>query len=321
METFIPATLKVYHMEPDLYRGGGFILYSDGSSMKSTDGKVVFTIIGDPNVDGYREGKQSNAIFNHIYGFLQTKRNLALLVDRKNHCLRSLYRDESKSEVYTGSCQNGGYSDGPKPLFNEPHSIIRDLKHSKRLMISDLGNNAIRFIMEGSTLASTYIKSPNLVKPRGMSQDPTTGDFYLITYHALYKITYNNRQLTLVAGSTKGDVNVLDGPFSKASFSYPSEILWISNDLLVIAGGRKLRAVNVKLQTVGSVCSGVVGHRDGSLQRCELYYPNSLLLVGGTLYIGEKGHIRMIKGLFHFILVMGNCGLVRSILEFKKRKN
>ena len=145
--------------------------------------------MGQALQDGYREGTGDDAVFDQIYGFVQTKRDYVLMVDRKNHCLRSLSWVTSKTKPFTGSCTKSGYLDGPKPLCNEPHSIIKDVKHSQRYMVTDLGNNAVRYIIDGSTTASTYVKSSNLIKPRGMSQHPRTGDIYVITHHALFKIT------------------------------------------------------------------------------------------------------------------------------------
>ena len=189
MQTFATSKSKVYHVEAYLYKGNGYILYSDGSGMLSANGRQRHRIVGQALQDGYREGTREDAMFDHIYGFVQTKKDYVYIVDRKNHCLRSLSRVTSKTKAFTGSCKKSGYLDGTKPLFNEPHSIIRDVKHSKRYMVTDLGNNAVRIVIEGSITASTYVKSSNLIKPRGMSQHPQTGDIYVITYHALFKIT------------------------------------------------------------------------------------------------------------------------------------
>ena len=161
------------------------VLYSDGSGMLSTNGRQRHRIVGQALQDGYREGTGEDAMFDQIYGFVQTKKDYVYMVDRKNHCLRSLSLVTSKTKACTGSCKKSGYLDGTKPLFNEPHSIIKDVKHSKRYMVTDLKNNAVRYIMDGSTTASTYVKSSNLIKPRGMSQHPQTGDIYVITYHAI----------------------------------------------------------------------------------------------------------------------------------------
>ena len=129
-----------------------------------------------------------------------------------------------------------------------------------------------------------------------MSQHPQTGDIYVITYHALFKITYSNRRLNLVTGSsTKGLVNSV---FKQARFSYPSEIARISDHMLIVAGERQLRTIDERNQQVGQIGTGELGHKDRGLSKCKLKYPNSLLAYGDTLYIGEEKYIIMIKGLF-----------------------
>lgn len=294
METFLKRTDdKVYHMAEDLWRQG-FILFSDGNSVKTTNGATTETIAGQSK-GGYREGQGTQAMFNATYGFVQQSSTLVIVVDRYNHCLRSLDRRTRMTEVFAGRCRKSGFrNDGAKSMFDEPHSIIRDLK-SKSYLVTDLGNNAIRKVASDTKSVSTLKKSDSLRKPRGITQDETSGDFYIITYHALFRLSYATNKLQLLGGSE--DKAVVNGKLSQARFSYPSEIIMFNKGTYsLIADGRQLRLIDMRSQMVTSICTGVNGHNDGPVNSCTVYYPNSLLIVKNVLYIGENRSIRKVQG-------------------------
>ena len=66
---------------------------------------------------------------------------------------------------------------------------------------SDLANKAVRIVNVTSRVADTFVQSDSLKYIRGITQEEESGDLYVTAYHALYRITYIQRTVSLISGS------------------------------------------------------------------------------------------------------------------------
>ena len=54
--------------------------------------------------------------------------------------------------------------------------------------------------------------------------------------------------------------------------------------------------LNQQTSHTSSVCRESVGHIDGDIDTCTLYYAHSLMVLNDTLYVGEYQRIRKVQG-------------------------
>ena len=106
----------VTHIEEDKYRPG-FVLFSQGHALKTSDGVTTQVIAGSPaqfGSYGYREGKGTSARFYLINGFYQITPSLVIVVDNGNCCLRQVDRRTNMTSTYIGACgrDHCAYQDG-----------------------------------------------------------------------------------------------------------------------------------------------------------------------------------------------------------------
>ena len=83
-------------MDLDQYRPG-YILYTDNSSLMTSDGKTTHLIAGTRGQ--YREGVGAEARFFSISGFTQLSGKRDIVADHDNHCLRQTLHQSSVDSV------------------------------------------------------------------------------------------------------------------------------------------------------------------------------------------------------------------------------
>lgn len=275
------------------------ILFSDGSSLKTSDGNLTTLIVGSGKSGSYSEGAESDALFNHISGFYQLSNIHVIISDYHNHCLRLVDRVSNETLHYSGICATSGYRDGGSDLalYSNPYDITRDIKILTRLFVADLSNNAIRELNTVLVVVKTFFKGDDRFYPSCIAQHSVTGDLYITSSSQIFFLTYKDKSLTLLAGS-QSQTGFNDGPFAESLFNYPKDILLNNDHQLVIADNlnNRLRIMDLQEKTTSSVCSGRTGHSDGSLKDCTLYHPSSLMIAYNDLYVGERGRIRRIQG-------------------------
>lgn len=296
IQTFMTTSDYVYHIESDAFTDGN-ILFSDGSSVKTTDGVTTYLISGSDSDNGYREGQGQRSRFHHIAGFIQIQSDQVVLVDSDNHCFRHLNRVSNQTSHYLGNCTNQGYQDGERPLFDEPHAIIRDSQNATFLIIVDEGNNALRVINALTNNTRTLIRSFKLKDPRGLTQHALSGDFYITVEHGVVRFNYESAVLTTI--SVSADFGFRDGDLSTAEYNFPNEIIFLSPSKMLLADRKnnRLRIIDMQSNMTSSVCSGEKDHRDSNnLSACGLNNPRSLYKLGDTIYVGEKKRIRLLQG-------------------------
>lgn len=284
-------------MELDQFIPGN-ILFADGNSIKTTDGTHTDIVVGSSQTSGYIEGIEAKARFNMITGFSQVTNSAVVVADYKNHCLRLVNRKSYKTSVYAGKCTEAGYKDGDSALFYRPASIIVDMmRQLQTLIVCDRYNNALRLVDVVTREVGTFMRSDEtLYHPIGLTQDFSSGDLFITTHHAVYKLAYENKSLKLVAGSKSQGYR--DGYLRAALFSYPRELMIIHGNKFLVADqdNNRLRVIDVNMNRISSICSGTEANTHGDFSSCELNQPRSLLISGSTLFVGGYYRIRRIRG-------------------------
>ena len=318
MTTFVTTESNVNHIEADQYVPGN-ILFSDGHALKTTDGTTTWLIAGSPSSSGYSTSSGSSARFYYLSGFHQVSATRVFLVDRNNHCMRMLDRTSNASYVsYAGYCRSSGYADGTsRARFYYPQSAIADKKATGRLLVTDQSNHAIRHVYtnyHGYQYVTTFYRSTSSLRnPTGITQEHTSGDLFItLLTHYVYKLAYSLKALTLLSGT--GSRGFQDGFSCQTRFSSPYELLLLRPHKLLIADSHnhRLRVLDLNSLMTSSLSSGTSGTVDGNLTACTLQYPFSSAVVNGSLFIGQNGAIREIKGLIHQLFL--NCG---NVFTFK----
>lgn len=287
------------HMEEDRYVPGN-LLFSDDSSLKTTDGSTTDTIVGSPLSRAYREGTGTDAQFHWITGFIQHSANKVVVADIGNSCLRRVNRTHNRTQTYLGVCTSEGFRNGTSPLFSGPRSIINNHMDNSSVLLTDRNNNAIWTINIVTDDSQVLVESAALSFPRGIVQDEQTGDLYITNENGVVKYDYTSGDLRMLSGSSaKGSE---DGPLTQAQFDFPREILILAEKNLILAdrNNHRLRVLDLQNNNTWSICSGVRGHKGGNFTYCEILRPDSLLVVGETLYVGERGMLSKIQRKYRF---------------------
>ena len=164
-----------------LYKGN--LLLADQHSLKAVniENRNVLSVAGVALEDGYAEGVGQNARFNIIAGFIQLSPSKIIVLDTRNHCVRSVDRKTQATNVIAGVCTSEGYAENNATLFRSPRTIILDVKKPRQLIVTDRGNRALRTIDVKTHHVKTLFKNNDTSTEtyQGILQDPTTGDIYL----------------------------------------------------------------------------------------------------------------------------------------------
>ena len=285
------------HIEEDQFIPGN-ILFSDGSSLQTTNGKTKQVIVGVSTESGHQHQLGSER-YSTITGFHQISADEVLIVDNGNNCIRSADRRRIKTgQSFAGSCgYDFKYRDGSSPTFKQPHSIIPDILNPGTLLVTDINFKAIRQLNTQSRVVSTFLRkdSDSYFYPRGICQQSMTGNLFVSASYLVYAIDYHQKSITTTIGSTTG--GYASGLFSSTKFSAPLEVLLMTNssELLVTDKDNRIRTLNLERSLSSFICYEG-GHRDGSRSRCYVDQPSALTVVRNTLYIGEHQRIRFIRG-------------------------
>ena len=275
----------VYHMDLDRYRPG-FIVYTEKPALMTSDGTTTHLIAGNSTQRGYREGVGAEARFNDIAGFVQISEKIVVVAEYVNQCMRLIDRTTNKTSVFSGQCKSRGYEGGLPGQFSYPHFVVIDKRDKNQLFITDFFNNAVRNVTVNSRVAGTFVQSDSLKYIRGITQEEKSGDLYVIAYHALYRITYIQRTVSLISGSPGNNYGYRDSTLLDSLFYWPYEPILIAPKTLLIADrdNNKLRIVDMNSDKVTTL----------SVTN-SLKYPYSLLLTNNSLYLGQHQKITQYK--------------------------
>ena len=283
---FISTSHHVYHMESDRYRPG-HIIYTDLYVLMTSDGTTTHLIAGNSTQHGYKEGVGADARFDYISGFTQISERLVVVADTNNHCMRLIDRTTNNTSGFSGQCMSRGYQDGHPGLFATPWSVVMDQRDKNQLLITDSSNNAVRTVDVMSRAAGTFLKSDSLRYIRGITQEEKSCDLIVTAYHAVYRITYIQRTVTLISGGTGSNSRgYRDSSLLDSLFYWPYELIFITPKTLLIADtwNNKLRLVDINSDQVTTL--NVTN---------SLNLPASLLLTNHSLYVGQDEKITQYK--------------------------
>lgn len=295
LSTYIKTELYVWHIErDDLFDGN--LIFSDGNSMKTTDGNTTVTIAGLATKNGYAEGIGAAALFNWVSGFYQLSRRRVLVADRDNHCVRLVDRLTLQTSTYVGECTVRGYTDGLQARLYAPMGVIKNIKEPGSPLIVEWGNGGFRKLKDGSRMVSTFFSGRDSMfgAISGVTQDSVTGDFYLNSVQNIYHMSYNDFTITKLAGSRYG---YKDGYFSDAMFANPAGLALMkgtNRQKLLVADSNNMvvRVLDMETNTTSSICvSHKAGHVDGPVDSCSFATAKSLMIDGELLFVGEFGRI------------------------------
>ena len=269
-------------MMPDSYQPGN-IIYTDRHSLKTTDGVTTAIIAGHPTQWGYKDADGKNSRFGLITGFIGITAKVLIAVDHWNHCLRRIHRDTGISTTFSGMCTSSGYQDGTQGKFHNPISIFRDNQNRNQLLVTDEYNKAIRTVSVSDGSVGTLMKSNIVKRTRYLTQN-TAGDIFVTTPFSVYRISYTEKSITLIAGSNI-TLGYRDSSLLNSLFLYPTGMIFIQTNKLLIADERndKLRILDLdkhKVKTL-KLCNGCV----------SLYRPVSIMITNDSLYVGQYKNI------------------------------
>ena len=297
---FKTNTGPVFHMELDL-RDSNTILFSDYYSVRMLIDTSITTLAGPPtscttsDCRGYQEGVGTAARFNWVTGFLQLNSSTVVAADHYNHCLRLIDRDSQRTSAFVGKCKVSGFDDGVSATFYYPYSVIRDTKSPDLLLVTDYRNDAVRQVNILTRITETLIRrAAGLNNPTGITYDPLGQYLAISNRHFIADKRNGSEALVNVVGSSSS--GFADGDASDVKFNCPRELVFLSDDLRLIAdeGNNRLRVLNTASGSVSSVCSGSYSTVDGTALTCGLYYPHSLMVQDGLIYVGQYLAIRTI---------------------------
>ena len=194
----------------------------------------------------------------------------------------------------------GGYEDGvgDEVRFNYPYGIVKDVHNPNSVLITDNSNSAIRRVNILTCTVSTILKSDTLDWPSGIIYDPTDNNYLIIaTDSTIQRLSLLDSSLDIISGSSD-TYGFADGSLTEALYRGCYDIISVHPEVYIVADryNHRQRISDIHNNKVSSICTGVEAHKDGSVNECQLYYPQSLLLLNNTLYIGTYQRIRALPG-------------------------
>ena len=218
------------------------------------------------------------ALFYFIQGFTQISKDILIVVDVQNQCLRLISRSSGSTSSFSGQCESPGYQDGQPGLFRSPVSVTIDRNDQRWLLVCDHMNSAVRTVDVSSGDAGTFVKSEMLYRIRGMTQKDN-GDFYITASNAIFIIIYSTKEVVHISGSQSDKSGYIDGTLANSRFNRPDNLFVVQPGTLLVADAfnNKLRLVNITSNMVRTV--NVNGSTD-------LRRPSSMLQTHNSFYVG-----------------------------------
>lgn len=278
-----------HQLSDDWWRPGNF-LYIHSRAILSFDPRTGEKhLIAGTNAFStppYQEGFGSAARFIGLTGFAQLSRDKVLTVSGGGGCcIRQVNRRTNGTSLVAGTCRTCGYVDGPlhSSLFNTPQSIVTDRGNFGIIYVSDAGNKVIREINLNTRIVSTFFDLGTGAfndTPFSLALDPQGNHLYVASTTKLGKINLQTKKLTLLIDNPI-NTEFEDGPLASAKIRAIDDLAFLNEDTLLVAdpGNWRLRIIDLKTNTVSSVCSGrqdIRGEVEGPIDQCALGGPDAI---------------------------------------------
>ena len=101
--------------------------------------------------------------------------------------------------MFSGQCQRSGSWNVRPALYSYPWSIVKDKLNTRRLLVTDSDNGAIRTVDSQTRVVGTFVKSRSIINVKYLAQEKS-GDMYVTVKYAIYRITYSDKKVTLLSG-------------------------------------------------------------------------------------------------------------------------
>lgn len=294
--TYLETDGNVHHFEPDLLNPD-HLLIADGSSIRVYDEVKLTTIIGSPSDFGYTEGfgnRKPKAMFNSITSFVQLNQYEIVLVDRVNHCVRHVNRNDTRTRGFAGRCGSRGDVEGINARFWVPWGIFENVNNPKQLLVTDTGNGGVKTIDKKTRMVGRLLQSKRMNKPSGVLQTPN--GIYISAESGVH--LFLKGKLLLVTGTTSSK-GFKDGLYNVARYDTLRAMIQLNKTTIMVAdsNNHRVRVLDNSIRNVSSICNGDQGHVDEQLKTCSLTFVYSLLAHKNTLFIGEYQRIRRVQGM------------------------
>jgi len=245
---------------------------------------------GSDTEAGYNNGLSLTARFREIVSLAQLNRTHILVLDLRNHCLRSW--DGNTVSQFAGKCGHKGYADSielEQALFSHPSDMV---VMDQFVYIVDSGNSVIRLLDTdaGVVVMLMRINERELHAVRGITLYPEHRFLYLAGSTGVMKTqdpatsTTHHQTLIPVTNTSLSQGNT-DGMFSESQFNGASKMEWLDTNHMVVIdeGNKKIRLLNFSSGEVKQFCS-----------ECNLESPRSMLHLRDSLYIGEDDGVTIV---------------------------
>lgn len=149
-EAYAVSFSSVIHMEYDLHRNDGSILYSD-TKLRTTNGNDMSIIASD---------------FASIAQFSQINHTHIAAADCVSMCVRLVNREDNSVRTLAGVYRRRGTWDGKPGNLYYPHSIVKDERTPSNILVGEI--YALRSIDIGTGTVITVLKG-GFVQIRSMT--------------------------------------------------------------------------------------------------------------------------------------------------------
>ena len=109
----------------------------------------------------------------------------------------------------------------------QPLYAVIDQRYNNLLLIVDFSNKAVRTVDVVSPIVGRFEKSNSLKYIKSITQDQKSGDVYVTVPQAVYRITYIQRTVTLILGSTDS-FSYKESTQLDSLFDWPHELIFIT---------------------------------------------------------------------------------------------
>ena len=316
MELIAKARETVLYMEKDLATPGN-ILFTDHEGMKTLSPEGVVWNVTVNISDFHYKGRDWSSE-TYITAFHQLSHDIIAIagVADSMGCIHMYNRTSNAVDDVIGHCDVSGYEDGYDAYFGEFYQISTETRDSKYLLVTDQDSYTLRAIDLHRDYYTYTVHDfyPAKKCPFFTQLDNT---LYLNCYRDSDRETFiervsflpidsilDDRQVEIdrnqVDVSTlirNRDVGYKDGPFSTVQFNTPQAIIHLGENRLLLADEHNnvLREINLKTETVSSVCNSRNRNIPGDMTSCSLQGPTALLIADDSLIIGSFGSISRIS--------------------------
>ena len=296
---FVVTSGWVYNLEEDHFIPGN-IIYTDGSSIKTSDGKKISVVVGNATGYGYVEGQGASAVFNSIFGFTQVGLDQLVVSDYNNYCIRHVNRTTGNTTQHIGQCGKPGSGQvkfGVDSAIGRPKLVIVDNQLPHHLLFAHTDSKGFylaHFDMKNKIVGpfSEALKADTIDFGQMANGDLiNTRNYYSgSSYHIVNVLNYHVKLNYLLAGSIVG---YSDGFSTSGRYDYPTGVVEVGKGISIIGdyNNNRVRIFNRTSNYTSTLCTGMS-------RTCSFQRPVSFLVTSDALYIGENKRITKIEGMF-----------------------